>query len=146
MIRMDSLLAWASVIGTGILELWAAIPLGLTLKLHPLLTGILSAAGSMLSAVIVIFFGTSIRNWLVRRTRNKSGGRTSRMTRIWDKYGIPGIGFLSPLITGAPLGAAIGISFGAEPRKLFVWMTIGIVFWSSVLTTAAALGLNAFLT
>ncbi|TXK71675.1 small multi-drug export protein [Paenibacillus sp. N3.4] len=142
---MDSLLTWASVVGTGILELWAAIPLGFTLKLHPLLTGILSAVGSMLSAVIVIFFGTSIRNWLVRRTQNKSGGgRSSRMIRIWDKYGIPGIGFLSPLITGAPLGAAIGISFGAEPRKLFVWMTIGIVFWSAFLTTAVALGLNVF--
>ncbi|OPH62083.1 small multi-drug export protein [Paenibacillus ferrarius] len=140
---MPSLLAWASVLGTGILELWAAIPLGFTLKLHPLLTGILSAAGSMLSSIIVIFFGASIRNWLVRRMQKKSGGRSSRMSRIWDKYGIPGIGFLSPLLTGAPLGAAIGISFGADPRKLFIWMTIGIVFWSAVLTTAAALGLNA---
>ncbi|MEK8131655.1 small multi-drug export protein [Paenibacillus filicis] len=141
---MNSLLAGASVFGTGILELWAAIPLGLALQLHPILVGVLSAAGSIFSAVVVIFFGTSIRNWLVRRTHNKNGGRGGRLSRIWDKYGIPGIGFLSPLITGAPLGAAIGISFGADPRKLFVWMTIGIVFWSAVLTTAAALGLHAF--
>ncbi len=66
------------------------------------------------------------------------------MSRIWDKYGIIGLGFLSPLITGAPLGAAIGISFGAKPRKLFVWMTVGIAFWSIVLTTAAALGVSVF--
>jgi hypothetical protein len=142
-IRMHSLLEWASVIGTGVLELWAAIPLGLALKLHPVMTGILSAAGSILSAIIVIFFGTSLRNWLVQRCQQKFG-RTGRMTRIWEKYGIPGLGFLSPLITGSPLGAAIGISFGAEPRKLLVWMTIGIIFWSTILTTAAAFGLKAF--
>lgn len=141
---MNDLLTGASVFGTGILELWAAIPLGFTLKLHPLLIGILSAAGSMLGAFIVIFFGTSIRNWLVQRTKKK-GGRASGMTRIWDKYGIPGIGFLSPIITGAPLGAAIAISFGAEPRKLFLWMTIGIIFWSAILTTAAAFGLDAII-
>jgi hypothetical protein len=141
---MSSLLAWASVFGTGVLELWAAIPLGFALKLHPVLTAILSAAGSLLAASIIIFFGTSLRNWLVRRFLHKAGGRASRMTRIWDKYGIPGLGFLSPLITGSPLGAAIGISFGPDPRKLFVWMTIGIVFWSAILTTATALGVKAF--
>jgi hypothetical protein len=80
----------------------------------------------------------------VPRFQYKAGGRASRMTRIWNKYGIPGLGVLSPLITGSPLGAAIGISFGADPRKLIIWMTIGIVFWSAILTTAAALGVNAF--
>lgn len=142
---MNTILSWASVIGTGLLELWAAIPLGFTLNLHPVTIGFLSALGSILSAMIIIFFGSSLRNWLIRRFRSKAGGRGGRMSGIWDKYGIPGLGFLSPLLTGAPLGAAIGISFGAEPRKLFIWMTIGIVFWSFVLTTAAALGLSAFI-
>jgi hypothetical protein len=141
---MSSLLAWASIIGTGVLELWAAIPLGFALKLHPVMTAILSAIGSILAAIIIIFFGTSLRNWLVRRFQHKAGGRASRMTHIWNKYGIPGLGILSPLITGSPLGAAIGISFGADPRKLFIWMTIGIVFWSAILTAAAAFGVNAF--
>lgn len=63
------------------------------------------------------------------------------MGRIWNRYGIIGLGFLSPLLTGSPLGAAIGISFNAEPRKLLLWMGVGIVFWSAVLTTAAAYGL-----
>jgi hypothetical protein len=138
------MLAWASVIGTGILELWAAIPLGFTLKLHPVTIAILSAVGSILSAMIIIFFGSSLRDWLIRRFQRKAGGRGGRMSGVWDKYGIPGLGFLSPLLAGAPLGAAIGISFGAEPRKLFIWMTIGIIFWSAVLTVAAALGLSAF--
>ncbi|WP_028552796.1 small multi-drug export protein [Paenibacillus sp. UNC451MF] len=139
---MSSLLSWASVLGTGILELWAAIPLGFALKLHPVMTAFLSSLGSIASAIVVIFFGSSLRNWLVRRFQSKSGGRGGTMTRIWHKYGIAGLGLLSPLITGAPLGAAIGISFSAEPRKLFLWMTIGIVFWSAVLTAAVAYGVS----
>lgn len=139
---MNQLLGWASVLGTGVVELWAAIPLGFALKLHPVMTAILSGLGSIISAVGVIFFGSSLRQWLVRRFQGKSGGRGGTMTRIWHKYGIAGLGLLSPLITGAPLGAAIGISFNADPRKLLIWMSVGIVFWSAVLTAAVAFGVS----
>ncbi|PZE21290.1 small multi-drug export protein [Paenibacillus xerothermodurans] len=141
---MDSVWAGLTVIGAGVLELWAAIPLGLALNLSPLVTGLLSALGAAVSAAIVIFFGKSLRNWLVQRFERKNARKESRMARVWKKYGIVGLGFLSPLITGAPLGAAIGIAFGAEPRKLMLWMTIGIVVWSAILTAAAALGMMSF--
>jgi hypothetical protein len=140
---MNNLLSWASVLGSGVLELWVAIPLGFTLQLHPVTTAILSGLGSLLSAIIIIFFGSSVRTWLIKRFQRKNMGRDSRMGRIWNRYGIIGLGFLSPLLTGAPLGAAIGISFNAEPRKLLLWMAVGIVFWSCVLTAATAYGLMA---
>ncbi|MCU6796793.1 MULTISPECIES: small multi-drug export protein [Paenibacillus] len=138
---MNHIFSWISVLGSGMFELWLAIPLGFTLQLHPVTTGILSGLGSWLSALIIIFFGSSLREWLIRRFQKNKNGKNSRMGRIWNRYGIIGLGFLSPLLTGSPLGAAIGISFNAEPRKLLLWMGVGIVFWSAVLTTAAAYGL-----
>ena len=51
---------------------------------------------------------------------------------------------LSPLITGAPLGAAIGISLGASSRRLIVWMSIGIVIWTGILTAISTLGFAGF--
>ncbi|NOU92831.1 small multi-drug export protein [Paenibacillus sp. LMG 31456] len=141
---MNDIGAWFSVIVAGILELWVAIPLGFTLKLPPVLTAIWSAVGSIGAAAIIIFFGKSIRSWLVHRFQQKNERKETTMSRIWKKYGIIGLGFLSPLITGAPLGAAIGVSFGAKPDKLMLWMTIGIVFWSAVLTTAVSLGVMTF--
>lgn len=142
---MNNILSWASVLGSGVLELWVAIPLGFTLQLHPVTTAILSSLGSLLSAVIIIFFGSSLRIWLIKRFQRNNMGKDSRMGRIWNRYGIIGLGFLSPLLTGAPLGAAIGISFNAEPRKLLLWMAVGIVFWSCVLTAATAYGLMALM-
>jgi membrane protein YqaA with SNARE-associated domain len=137
---LNHVLAWISVVATGLLELWAAIPLGFTLHLHPVTIAVLSAVGSLLSAIVVIFFGTSLRGWLTRRFQKKNENKESRISGIWRRYGVIGLGFLSPLLTGAPLGAAIGISFGAEPRKLIVWMSVGIIFWSAILTGAVALG------
>ncbi|MDF2963399.1 MAG: small multi-drug export protein [Paenibacillus sp.] len=141
---MSDIAAWLTVFGTAVLELWMAIPLGFTLQLPPVITGILSAAGSIAAAAVIIFFGKSLRNWLVQRFQRKNERKETAMSRIWKRYGIIGLSFLSPLITGAPLGAAIGVSFGAEPRKLMLWMTLGILFWSAVLTAAAALGIMSF--
>jgi len=137
---MELLLKGASVFGTGLLELWAAIPLGFALGLPAVVTGVLSAASSIVSAAIVMYLGGSLRTWLLRRMEKK-GKKQGRMGRIWEKYGIVGLGFLSPLLTGAPLGAAIGISLGANPGKLLWWMTIGIVVWTILLTAAVELGI-----
>jgi len=121
------------------IELWAGIPLGFVLQLSPVTTGVLSAAGAIASGAIVIYLGGSLRTWLLKRIEQKES-RKGRMARIWEKYGVIGLGFLSPLLTGAPLGAAIGISLGAPTGKLMFWMAVGIVVWSVILTTAVAYG------
>lgn len=140
---MDVVWKWGSVFGTSMLELWAAIPLGFALQLPAVVTGILSAIGAIASAGIVIFLGGSLRSWLIKRFEKK-GKRQGRMVRIWDKYGVIGLGLASPLITGAPLGAAIGISLGAPTGKLMWWMSVGIVIWSVILTAGVSFGFLQF--
>ncbi|KIV57648.1 small multi-drug export protein [Aneurinibacillus migulanus] len=130
----------ASVIGASILELWMAIPVGFALGLHPVIIAVASALGSIIAAVVVIFLAKSLRNWLMKRMERKNK-RQGRMGKIWQKYGVIGLGLASPLLTGAPLGAAIGVSFGAKPVTLFIWMVIGIIVWSGILTAAVAMGM-----
>ena len=137
---MGEFINWATVAGMGLLELWAAIPLGFVLQLNPVTTAILSAVGAILSVGIVIFLGGSFRQWLLKRLEKQSK-RQSRITHIWQKYGVIGLGLISPLLLGAPLGAAIGISLGSPSGKLMFWMTVGIVIWSAILTSAVALGI-----
>jgi len=134
-----------TVIGLGIIELWAAIPAGLAIGLNPLLTGIASAMGSVVAAILVAFLGDRIRNWLIkRRSGKKTEKENSRIYRVWNKYGVIGLGLLSPLLTGAPLGAAIGISLGASPARLIIWMVIGIIIWTIILTIISTLGIAGF--
>ncbi|EHQ89908.1 small multi-drug export protein [Desulfosporosinus youngiae] len=136
---MELFIKFITVTGIGIIELWAAIPIGTALELHPLLNGIASALGSIIGALVIIFFGERLRKWLLRK-KAKGEGKKGRIYRIWEKYGVIGLRMISPLITGAPLGAAIGISLGASPRRLFIWMTIGIVIWTVILTAISTWG------
>lgn len=135
---------WLAVAGTSVLELWAAIPLGFALKLHPSLTALFSAIGSIVSAYLVIVVGGPLRRWMMRRWERKAQ-KPGRIAAIWNRYGVIGLGFVSPLLTGAPLGAVIGVSFGAAAGKLLLWMTIGIIFWSIALTWAVDLGIAGFM-
>jgi hypothetical protein len=142
---MDIITGTLIVFGTGILELGAAIPLGLAIKLNPIIIGIASALGAILAAFLVTAVGDSIRERVIKwRYGENKDLKSSKYYRIWNKYGIIGLGFLSPLLFGAPLGAALGIALGAEKRPLLIWMSIGIVIWSAILTVAGFLGLMSF--
>ena len=140
---MEFLWKTATVAGLGTLELWAAIPAGFALGLPPVVTGLASGAGSALAAFLVILLGDRLRNWILRK-RGKEKAEDNKMHGIWNRYGAAGLGLLSPLVTGAPLGAALGIAFGAKPRSLLAWMILGIAAWTLLLTTLAALGISVF--
>lgn len=129
------------MLGLGVIELWAAIPAGLALGLHPIAIGITAAIGAMLGAVAVVLLGERVRTCLARRHGGKDeSGRHGLIHRIWHLYGVIGLGLLAPLLTGAPMGVALGLILGAPAFRLLFWITVGIVLWSTGLTLAGALG------
>jgi len=138
---MEALLKVLAVFGLGALELWTAVPAGLALQLHPLVTAVVSAAGALSGVLVVVALGERVRARLLRwrgRSPEAAGGR---LYRFWVRYGVAGLGLLAPLLTGAPLGAALGVALGAPTGRLLLWTGAGVAIWSALLTTAAALGL-----
>ena len=138
---MDILLKVLTVFGLAAVELWAAIPAGLALDLHPLLIGVVSAAGAILGVMVIVIVGGGVRSWLLRRFGGGEKRQHGRIYRIWVRYGVVGLGLLAPLLTGAPLGTALAIAFGAPTGRVLLWMSVGVAAWSALLTVAAALGL-----
>lgn len=137
---METILKVLAVFAIGAVELWAAIPAGLALNLHPLLTAAAAALGAIAGAALILAMGEGARAWLARRRGKRDAGELSPIRRIWIRYGVAGVGLLSPLLIGAPLGTTLGVAFGAPGRRLLLWMSLGIVFWSGVLTLATTLG------
>lgn len=133
---------FVTVFALGVFELWVAVPTGSALSLHPLLNGLASGAGAMLGIFLVILLGERLRQRIL--SKRKRNGKSGRIYRIWDKYGVVGLGLLAPLLTGGPLGAAIGISFGANPKKLVIWMWVGVAIWTIILVTISTLGFAVF--
>ncbi|MFZ7104455.1 MAG: small multi-drug export protein [Peptococcaceae bacterium] len=134
-----------SVTALAILEIWAAIPLGFVLGLHPLVIVITNVIGATAGVFLIIFAGERLRNWILKRHESKKDkGEPGTIQKIWQKYGVIGLGLLSPFLTGALLGAAIGIASGASIGKLLFWMTIGIILWTVILVSLGAAGIEIF--
>jgi hypothetical protein len=115
------------------------------LNLNPLAIILASSMGAITAAFIVLVIGENIRNWLLKRyDYNSPGFRGKFLRNLWEKYGVIGLGFFSPLLFGAPLGAAIGVALGAPRNRLLLWMSVGIVIWSIGLTLAGLQGIIIF--
>jgi hypothetical protein len=136
------LLSLLAVFGLGAVELWAAVPAGLALRLHPIAIGCTAALGAVLGIVAMGLMGERVRRWLLRwRGLERSGARQGRLTRLWMRYGVIGLGLAAPLLVGAPLGTAVGMSLGAPTGRLLFWMSLGAVLCTVMLTVAGTLGL-----
>jgi hypothetical protein len=126
----------------GALDLWAAIPIGLVLGLSPVLSGVAAAAGGLLGAALVSIAGERLQYWLYSlRWFSK---RRARVERLWNRYGLIGVAFQSPVIAGTLISTLVALGLGAPPRKLLFWMSMSLVFWGSVLTGAVVLGFSIF--
>ena len=62
--------------------------------------------------------------------------------RIWNKYGIIGLGFLGTLSVGAPISIAIGTGLNANLKKLLTWCCIGVVARCMLFTMVGHYGLQ----
>ncbi len=136
------LLSLLAVLGLGAVELWAAVPAGLALRLHPLVIGCTAALGAVLGILAMGLMGEHARLWLLRRRGAEDGNRWYGRTReLWLRYGVVGLGLTAPLLVGAPLGTALGLTLGAPIGRLLFWMSLGAVLCTLLLTIAGTLGL-----
>lgn len=130
------------IFAASAVELWLAIPLGLVMGVNPLIITIISSAGAIMAAIVVTILGENLRTRLLKwKYGDESDLQETRLYKVWNKYGVIGLGLLSPLIFGAPLGAAVGIGLGAQKNSLILWMSMGIILWSAGLTVAGSMGI-----
>jgi len=135
------------VFGLSMIELWVAIPAGFAFNINPVAITIMASLGSIFGAIIDVWAGDKLRSRILKwRYGENAGPKQGRLFKIWNKYGVVGLGLLSPLLLGAPLGVAVGLVFGAERWRLLLWISVGIIAWSILLTAVGSLGFEAIKT
>ena len=139
---MRLLLALPLTVTFGALDLWAAIPVGLVLGLSPVLSGVAATAGGLLGAALVTVAGERLQRWLY--SLRWFSNRRERVERLWNRYGLIGVAFQSPVFAGTLTSTLVALGLGAPARKLLFWMSVSLVFWGGVLTGAAVLGFSIF--
>jgi hypothetical protein len=134
------LAACASIFALAFFHFWSAIPAGLALGLPPVVVILVVISSYVTACALVIFVGGRIRTWIQNRWKGASLDENSRLLRSWERWGVVGFGLLAPMTLGAQLGAIIGLTLNAEPRRLFLWLSLGAVVWAVLLTFGVTLG------
>lgn len=61
--------------------------------------------------------------------------RNRRLVTIFRKYGLFGIAILTPVLLSIPIGTVVANSFEPKKRKIFLYMFISILFWSTLMVS-----------
>jgi uncharacterized membrane protein len=141
---MNLWFAVGSVMVLGAVEFWLAAPAGFAFGLHPAVTFLATAGGGIIGVLVVLIPGERIGAWLARRRAGKPRSKNAeRASRVWDKYGLIGFAFFSPILPGAPLGALMALALGTPKWRVLLWFSLSLVVWSAGVTLVAAYGLAA---
>ena len=118
----------ATVVALASFEIYAAIPAGFAFGLSAWIIFFASITGGLAGVFIAAFLGDKIRAFVSKYKKKKEEKpRTGLVYRIWDKYGIIGLGFLGTITVGAPVSIAVGVGFNAPLKKLITWCCLGVI-------------------
>lgn len=98
---------------------------------------IITVAGLMTSVLVFNFLGERIRKDIIPffiKNPKRFSPKTRRMVRVWRKYGVVGVCFLTPLILSPPGGALLVASVGAPRKQVFLYMFLFGLMWATIWT------------
>ena len=132
-----------TVAGLATFEIYAAIPAGFAFGLSSVLIFLASLTGGLAGAVVTAFFGDKIRAFFhKKKPAIDESKKHPVITRLWNKYGIAGLGILGTITVGAPISIAVGTGLNVNIKKLLVWCCIGVLIRCSLFTTIGHYGLQ----
>jgi len=126
----------------------------------PLPVAIIAAAvGNAASVLVFVAVADAARRRVLARTRARSGdaptaegaeasepangasSRRRRFMRLFERFGVPGVGLLGQMVIPNQFTAGMMISLGASPRTVVLWQMIGIALWAVVFALLGQAGL-----
>ena len=125
-------------------EIYAAIPAGFAFGLSPWLILLATVVGGLAGVFVAAFLGDKIRKFFSKNKPPKPVKSNGLVYRLWNKYGIIGLGFLGTMTVGAPVSLAVGIGFKAPLQVLITWCCIGVVTRCVLFTLIGYYGLKLF--
>nr|WP_304608518.1 hypothetical protein [Pontibacter anaerobius] len=109
----------------------------MSLGLSYIETALLTVAGMMTSVVIFSIIGQAVSKWFSARRRAMKkpmfNKKNRRIVQVWQRFGVPGVAFLTPILLTPIFGTIVVALFGAPRKNIFLHMLWSAVFWSALL-------------
>lgn len=126
-------------------EIYAAIPAGFAFGLSPWIIFFASITGGLVGVFVAAFLGDKIRGFFYKNKPTEEKKYKHPMVhKIWEKYGIVGLGFFGTMSVGAPISIAVGVGLNANLKKLITWCCVGVACRCVIFTLIGHYGLKLF--
>ncbi len=134
-----------TVAGLATFEIYAAIPAGFAFNLSPLVIFIASAVGGLVGVFVSAYLGDIIKKWINKFRKPKvTKPEPGFILKIWEKYGVIGLGLLGTMTVGAPISIGVGVGFNVPTNKMVLWCCLGVLIRCALFTTIGHLSLQLF--
>ncbi|HBV98378.1 MAG: DNA-binding protein [Peptococcaceae bacterium BICA1-7] len=140
-----------------LVELIAVVPLAIIGGLSPVPVAILGFLGNLLTVMLLIVFVDRVKRLMKTRRQKRFGvdeqaGEAEQDTKkekrarvLFNKYGLPGLTILGPLLVGSHISAFMAMSFGSKRRLVLSWMLVSLGLWTIVSAFGASYGATFFI-
>ncbi len=135
----DLLIKYMTIFGLGMFKFAIAPLVAVGMKLSFLPTFLLSIGGMMTTVLFLAFAGERLRPWILNTffpKRRIFTPRNRKIVKIWRKYGIVGVAFLTPIFFSPVIGMMIALAFGEKRQRIILTMFISALFWGSILSAS----------
>jgi hypothetical protein len=143
---LPEVLRWFGIMVTAMipfLEVELAAVLGVLGGQHVVVAVLAAVVGNTAVVALIVLVASRTRSRLTRDSTTEESPRRAKVRRTFDRYGVPGVSLLGPLLLPTHFTSAAMVSFGARARTVLIWETIAIVVWGAAFGALAALGLMA---
>lgn len=113
-----------------------------------IMTTILTTVFGMMTIVFLFtYFGNWIRIKIFGRFKKRkiNLARAERLAKIWKRFGLVGVAFLTPLLLTPIGGTLLAVSSGSPKDKIILYMFISASAWAVVFSLAVYFFGNEFL-
>ncbi|SDI81324.1 small multi-drug export protein [Natribacillus halophilus] len=146
--EMNAFLQYLGVFAIGFippLESFGGAAAGATVGMPFISTALISIIGNWISMMLLILPFNALLTKIRNRKSKKDGliqKGSNKAREQYDKYGVPGVAIISPLVpSSGHIAAFASLSAGASKKRVIVWHTISMVIWG-VLGIAFGVYLN----
>jgi hypothetical protein len=137
----ETLWAMLTVFGLGIAYFLAAIPTGVAMRLDPVVAALCAWTGYIAIAAAVLSVGSPARKWLVKKFNISLQPNPEKLLwRVWMRWGLPGLGLIAPVTCGPYFAALIALALGERPRRVMLWIALGVIPWCVLFAVLAGTG------
>lgn len=135
------------------------VAIGILGGIPPVVAAIAAMAGNFLTVAALVVLGSGARNAVVTRHREKvlardgvpagtgstlevppgettdgsrGAARRAKFQRAYERYGVPGVSLLGPLLLPTHFTATMLAASGVGKARILIWQAVAIVGWTTL--------------